>query len=89
MEAVTAARDIGERFQRALRARKAITIAKRAKGTAPIGRFFAYAFLHRWGVSQHFLTWDFIAQKRETEVAVAVLTVMNEEAIRGKRLWLG
>lgn len=89
MEALTPARDLGDRFQRALRARKAIAIAKRAKGTAPAGRFFVYALRHRRGVTQHTMTWDFIAERRETEVAVAVLTVMNEEAIRGKRLWLG
>lgn len=86
---MTPARDLGDRFRRALRARKAIAIAKRAKGTQPMGRFFAYALRHRRGVTQHTLTWEFIAQRRETEVAVAVLTVMNEEAMRGRRIWLG
>lgn len=86
---MTPARDLRDRFERALRARKAITIAKRAKSAQPMGRFFAYALRHRRGVTQHILAWDFIAEKRETEVAVAVLTVMNEEAGKGRRLWLG
>lgn len=71
-------------------ARHAIAIAKRAKAASasPIGKSFAFTLRFSRYMTQHFLDWGFIRERRETEVAVAVLMIMNNDAIRDTQ-WLG
>lgn len=74
-------------FRRMYSARLAIGIAKRAKAASanPVGRHYCFALRFPGGVSQHPLEWEFLRERRETEVALAVLMIMNREAVRQAR----